>query len=870
MASESEDEPRHWLHRLVPFAVLAIFGAALWVLHRELSHFHFADFRTYLAGLSAGEIAFASAATLAGYLALMSYDFFGLRYIGQALAIRRIALTAFVGYAFSMNIGQSALSGGAVRMRLYTAWGIGAADVARVIGFNMVIGTVGQMTAGGLLFLFAPVALPESLALPFHSIRPFGVLLLLIVAAFFYFVVTRKAPLRIRSWQIDLPPLRIALPAVVISVFDWALSGIVLYALMPEGHGLTLPHLLCTVLLAHFAGVLSMVPGGLGVFETVVIHLLPDSVPKAEALSALLAFRAVYYLVPFLFAIILLGGHEILFREGKVSKIVDRAGAWLSPMVPLLLALATFAAGVILLLSGATPGIEDRMRVLESWIPLPVVELSHFLGSVVGVALLILAGALHRRIDAAFAGVAILLILGITASLLKGLDYEEAAILALILVAVLPCRGRFHRRASLFSRRFAPGWWLGVALVLGTTTWIGFTAYERVHYHQSLWLHFGFKGDASRFLRASAGVAAALGGIALWQLLRPGVRTPPPIADAMQLEKVIPLVRAAPDTQACLALLGDKRFLFSESGRSFLMFGLRGRTWVSMGDPVGDPSEAEDLIWDFREQCDAAGARSVFYEVRAETAHLYAGLGLQLFKLGEDARVDLRDFHLEGGSRRNLRRTKSKIERDGARFEVIPASNFDAWRDRLRTISASWLSDKGAAEKGFSLGGFHEDYLRHFDFAVVYSGDKPVAFANIWKGGGKHELSLDLMRHEPDAPYGVMEYLFLELMLWGKAEGYQWFSLGMAPLAGLENHSLAPLWNRIGAQIFVHGENFYNFQGLRAYKEKFDPVWSPRYLACPGITSLPAVLLDTTALIGGGLAKAIGKKTDGKGKKSER
>jgi phosphatidylglycerol lysyltransferase len=120
-------------------------------------------------------------------------------------------------------------------------------------------------------------------------------------------------------------------------------------------------------------------------------------------------------------------------------------------------------------------------------------------------------------------------------------------------------------------------------------------------------------------------------------------------------------------------------------------------------------------------------------------------------------------------------------------------------------------------------------------------------------------MSVDLMRHAPDAPHGVMEYLFAELMLWGKAQGYRAFSFGMAPLSGLEDRTLAPLWNRAGAFLFRHGEHFYNFRGLRQYKAKFDPVWEPRYLASPGGLALPRILANVAALVSGGLSGVIAK-----------
>jgi Uncharacterized conserved protein len=134
-----------------------------------------------------------------------------------------------------------------------------------------------------------------------------------------------------------------------------------------------------------------------------------------------------------------------------------------------------------------------------------------------------------------------------------------------------------------------------------------------------------------------------------------------------------------------------------------------------------------------------------------------------------------------------------------------------------------------------------------------------VAFASLWTSLSKVELSVDLMRYGPEAPPAVMQYLFTELMLWGREQGYQFFGLGMAPLAGLERRALAPLWSRLGAFMYRHGEQFYNFQGLREYKAKFDPIWEPRYIASPGGVALPRILTNIATLISGGLSGVLAK-----------
>ena len=307
------------------------------------------------------------------------------------------------------------------------------------------------------------------------------------------------------------------------------------------------------------------------------------------------------------------------------------------------------------------------------------------------------------------------------------------------------------------------------------------------------------------------------------------------------------------------ALVGDKRLLFPPSGDAFVMYQVSGRSWVALGDPVGPAAREEELVWAFRELVDLRGGRTVFYQVSGRALPLYIDLGLSLIKLGEEARVPLADFQLEGSARADLRQSRRRAQRDGASFQVVPAGAVAPLVPRLREISDAWLDEKATAEKGFSLGAFSERYICEFPVAIVRSEGEIVAFANLWGTASLEELSVDLMRFSPDAPRSAMDYLFIELMLWARAQGYRWFNLGMAPLAGLENRALAPLWHRLGSFLFRHGESFYNFEGLRKYKAKFDPVWEPRYMASPGGLHLPRVLLDVSTLISGGIKELITK-----------
>jgi phosphatidylglycerol lysyltransferase len=297
----------------------------------------------------------------------------------------------------------------------------------------------------------------------------------------------------------------------------------------------------------------------------------------------------------------------------------------------------------------------------------------------------------------------------------------------------------------------------------------------------------------------------------------------------------------------------------SDHASGFIVYGIEGRSWVALGDPVGTPEEQQELAWGFREAAYRNGGRPVFYEVGRENLPLYIDLGLTLLKFGEQGRVPLEGFTLEGKARAKLRQPVRFCESQGCRFAIVPAADVEALLPQLRVVSDTWLAMKRTREKGFSLGRFDPRYLSYFPMALVWRGDEIIAFANVLATGTKEELSADLMRHVPDAPNGIMDFLFAQLMLWGAEQDYRWFNLGMAPMSGFEARALAPAWTRIGAMLYRHGEHFYNFRGLRRYKEKFHPQWEPRYLAAPGGLALPGVLTNVAALISGGLTGVIAK-----------
>jgi phosphatidylglycerol lysyltransferase len=836
--------------RLRAWASLALFAAAVVFLWREIGALTGAQlWRTI--HLPVSKIGLAAALTLVNYGVLTGYDQLAFVYLGRRFPRWQISVASFVGYGISNSLGFALVSGATARYRFYSRWGLSARDVSRIVIFYSGTFWLGLLALGGWSLVVAP---PPGLArLPAHAwARPLGIFLIGLAATYVVGSLARISALRIGRLSLPLPSPRLVAGQFALSVADWVLAALVLWVLL--AWRVPFITVLSAFLVAQLAGVASNVPGGLLVFEGSVLALLGGLVPTPALLSALVAYRLVYYLFPLSLALLVLAIDASYERRHVLRRWGSAVGAFSVSAAPRLLAVCTFAAGALLLFSGAVPAAGDRLRLLRRLVPLPIVELSHFLNSLIGLGLLLVSQALARRVDAAWSLAVGGLVLGVAASLLKGLDYEEAIVLTLVLALVVSARREFTRRARLFEQT-STFWLTSLLLIVSGSIVLGIFAFRDVQYSDQLWWRFEFRADAPRFLRATIGLAVALAAIGLRILLSPA-RRPLPLPTRDELTRADEVIAMDSSASSYLVHLGDKALLWNDARTAFLMYAVQGRTWVALHDPIGPPQEASGVIGRFLELVDDIDGLPVFYEVRREYLHHYADFGLSLAKAGEEAIVPLADFSLDGGTRKKMRSTVNRLERDGATFRIVPPCDVPTLLPRLREISDEWLFHKGAAEKGFSLGFFDEHYLTRFPLVVLEARGRIEAFANVWPGPQHIELSVDLMRHSRTAPKNAIEGLLIFVMLWGRQEGYERFNLGMAPLSGLHAHSRAPLSLKLAGYVYRFGQPFYSFQGVRAFKEKFGPEWQSSYIAYP-VGLLPRVLADVSALIAGGYRRLL-------------
>ncbi len=452
-------------------------------------------------------------------------------------------------------------------------------------------------------------------------------------------------------------------------------------------------------------------------FETTLVLLLPHS--GAETLSAVLAFRIVYYLLPVAVALTALAGYEVYRRSEVTAPRVKQIGGWISSLVPPVFALGAFLAGVVLLVSGATPGTGSRMASLNEWVPLAVIEASHFAASLVGTGLLFLALGLRRRLAEAYRLTLALLAAGIVASLLKGLDWEEALILGApaggapslppgVLPPGFPDPRAVHGRLDR-GRGGGPA----------ARAWLGLFAYRHVEFSQRPVVALRARADAPRFLRATVGAAGSPWPSAAVRLLRPA----PPSPRGRRRT-------TSTGAEALAGVAADRRLTWRSSATSrsssrrrrdaFLMYAVQGRTWVRDGRPGRAGEErAPSCSWRLPRPlptATAAGRSSTRW--RENDLHLYVDLGLSLLKLGEEARVPLAGFSLEGSKQEvAAARAEAGSSEVGCRFGIVPAAGGGGAAAELAAVSDAWLAEKSARREGLLAGLLRSRYLARFPVA---------------------------------------------------------------------------------------------------------------------------------------------------------
>ncbi len=521
------------------------------------------------------------------------------------------------------------------------------------------------------------------------------------------------------------------------------------------------------------------------------------------------------------------------------------------------------------LLSAVTVGIRERDKWFDAHFPFNKVifpfefrQGGHLFAAITGFFLIMLAANLSRRKRMAWLLTVALLIVSMLSHLLKGLDYEESILAGALLIQLLVLRDVFTAQSDQPS--IAQGFKVLIGALLFTLAYgtIGFyLAPERLYrvdfslpeaLVQTLAMFFtednaGLEPRTryGRFFANSIYIVGALTlSYAMFMLLRPVlVRGEPATPEERRRAKEI-VEKYGRSSLARLTLLKDKAYYFSPSGRSVVAYVPKGRGAIALGDPIGPEDDRKEAIFGFQQFCQRNDWHPAFYQTLPDDLELYRSLGFRVLQIGEEAIADLKAFTTQGKAGKDWRAALNRMKKLGHEVKFYAPPISDQLLLELKALSDEWLQMTEGSEKQFSLGWFHEEYLRDCEIVVVQTAEGKIsAFANVIPEYQLNEITIDLMRRRTEVEQGTMDFLFTSMFQHFKERGYDTFNLGLVALSGVGEKPKSPRLERALHYLYNHLNQFYNFQGLHAFKEKFKPHWEPRYFIYPSRTALPEVIV---------------------------
>ena len=512
---------RRTLKRILSgFFDLALFAVALITLSRIMREYHWRDIEAALRHIATPQILLSLLITAAGYLSLVGYDYLSFGLIRKRLPLRAVLAPSFISYAVANSAPVSVVTGGGVRYRLYAGLGLTPGEMARVAAFGVMTFVLGLFTVAGTIFIVHPIPLPENVSGRVPSVRVIGVLFLLIVAAAFW-ASARQRPLKLFRKQITFPPTRAMAKQVLVSAADWLLSSAALFVLMPLHTWSAWAGFLAAFLLAQITTQVIPLPGGIGVFEALVILLRPPGVSAPAMLAAAVVYRVIYYFLPLVVAAVLLVLLDRKYRAAGLASPMGTMARSTREVAPYTTALVAATTGTVLMLGSAIPPTRAVLARLNNVFPLALIELSHFLSSLIGLGLVLLAWGLAQRLRASWATAVALTIVSLPMLYLRGGHWTTVIVLLVLLALLLFGRAEFDRETEVATVGPSPAWIAAIVIAVLGTLWLGWFINQHERYSGELWWQFTLDAAEPRWLRAMVGVTVAGVAYALLRLYRP-------------------------------------------------------------------------------------------------------------------------------------------------------------------------------------------------------------------------------------------------------------------------------------------------------------------------------------------------------------
>ena len=622
---------------IAPLGII-IFVVAIMLLSNEMKNYSYQQILDTLKAIPSFKIILALILALTYYLILGGYDVVAFKFINVPLKFKNVVFTCFISNALGNNTGYSMLFGGSIRYRLYSLYNVSMLNVTKVLFFSSATIWFGLLIIGGIVFTFFPVNFTDTKFF-FSSSLPLGILFLTIVTLYTLLSLFKSKPIKLfNKWTITFPNIKITLWQMLLATADWVIASCTLFVLLPQGE-ISYITLLQIFLVAQMLGILSQVPGGMGVFETAIVMMLPEATQSSYVMGALLAYRAIFYFFPLGIALLLLASHEF-FRAKKRFKVLTRFyGGRMASLIPQALSVSIFIGGAIILFSGVTDVSSSIIHRLDNYISPVILDSLHFAISVIGIMLLFISRGLVLRIKRAYTLAVVLLSLLFPLALINGYGYEKIVFLLVLLSLVIPAKKYFYRNLSLIAVKMNMLWFSLISAVFIASTWLCFFVYRPDLYSWNKFINILFSAsDAGRSLRICIGMVITIGIIIIAEMWK-RYRYKQSHIDLDNVKKISDSSKYVYSNYAF-----ENRNLFDMNAGSFMMYSQINNNAIVFGDPVGDNKSSKELIWDFKEMTDSKNINPTFVYLGYKNLKIYDDIGLDIASFGVDANVSLKNF----------------------------------------------------------------------------------------------------------------------------------------------------------------------------------------------------------------------------------
>jgi glycosyltransferase 2 family protein len=637
MDARITDGMKRWLRHLPAVLGVILLIGAIYVVQHEFRHLRLRDIGAALHAISLKALVFSFTWTIFSYFILTFYDRLGTIYAGHKVSYGRVAFASFCAYALSHNLGFAAVSGAAVRYRLYAHWGLTPLQIGKTVAFCSLTFALGGMVLGGAILFLEPRAIPFfGQHLPRVAMYGVGALLWGIVLAY---VTLSRAIKRIRlgGHSIDLPGWRMAIIQVLLATVDVAVTATIFYALLPRAPGLTWLIFLGVYVASYTAGLAANLPGGIGVFDTAILFGLEPYLSPPHIVGAILVFRLYYYVIPLFLAGSLFAGNEILLRGNGLLRHIGRLppfqaiGRWSEPDFAV-----TAATGAVGLCGALMLGLGVLAPQADfSWIDPDYGELAsqagQFVPSLIGAGLVMMAISLSHRVNLAWGLTILLLVVGAAFAATQENRLWVVGILVLTTLLLAPFRACFYRHAHLMSGPLQPGSVLSLVVLAVCLLSLAVT---RPHTHllqnNAFWAVI-MSPEVPNSVRLAVAWAVLLGLAAIWLLLRPGRVRYLPWDD--QTKRILLDLGGEPDHTASIEADG---LVLGEAERAGIPFRRCSGVLLGLGDPSGEADDRVSAIWRLRDLAQQEGLNAAVWRAGPDLLKVYGDLGLTALPLGPD------------------------------------------------------------------------------------------------------------------------------------------------------------------------------------------------------------------------------------------